>query len=195
MGDEEGEPREKVVEEPPAPVEPPKPEIDPGELKAALETYLTNTLPDLVRRSISGLVDEAVTRALGGNEAEEQTTEGGENAAAAGEPNEAERSNPGGLDSMLFLSALASSHVDPDPTVPHHTPNGLHPTDADAPAQETNASGTSSDISSGTPETGKAENHQEENNKEVGKEPKRPRSSRRKADDNDSSPGGPRAEA
>jgi hypothetical protein len=75
----------------------------------------------LVRRSLNGLIDEAVTRALSPDSDAEQT-EGRADAqgAKAGE----------GLDANLLLSALASSHIEPDPTVPPTpTPNGVHPPD------------------------------------------------------------------
>jgi hypothetical protein len=120
MGDEEGEPREKVVEEAPAPVEPPKPSIDPDELKAALEVYLANTLSDVVRRSISEVVDQAVTRALASEE------EGAGKDAAGESEEEADGEH---LDSMLFLNALASSQADGNPAAPVPTPNGVQPHD------------------------------------------------------------------
>ena len=194
MGDEEGEPREHEAEEDPTPVAPPKPEIDPDELKAALEAFLGNTLPDIVRRSINGLVDQAVTRALGGEEAaaatEEPTedqageqTEGaadpkGEQDASAEKAAASEGANPATdkseeqLNSLFFLSALASSQSDPSAGQSGQTPNGAHPHDEDS---------TSSEAAD------------EEANANDGAETKRPRSSRRKRDENDSSTGGPRA--
>ena len=186
MDDGEGEPREQEIEEVPAVVEPPKPEIDPDELRAALDAYLSNTLPDIVRRSISGLVDQAVTRALGHDEAAEQNDDkaGAKDAPAestapdtdltpeAGlEPTSKKRPADEQMDSLFFLSALASSQGDPSETSSGQTPNGVHPhnEEADASAQDDAA---------------------DEN-----KAAKRPRSSRRKNDENDPSTGGPRTQA
>jgi hypothetical protein len=108
-----------MVEETPGPIAPPKPTVDPEELKASLASYLADTLPDVVRRSLNGLIDEAVTRALAQESA----------AGHADEREEAQGANEGErLDSALLLSALASSQIEPDPTVPPTpTPNGVHP--------------------------------------------------------------------
>ena len=181
MGDEEGEPREKVVEQLLAPVEPPKPTVDPDELKAALEAYLANTLPDLLRRSISGVVDQAVDRALGGDEAQGQAGESADAEATSAKGAETkpatDESEPKGhLDSSLFIDALASSQHEGTPAPP--TPNGVHPP-SDAPKGE---------------ETGSTEPPSAPN-ADANREPKRPRSSRRKSDENDPSTGGPRTQA
>jgi hypothetical protein len=121
LGDDEGEPREKAVEQAPVPIEPPKPTVDPDELKVSLASYLAATLPDLVRRSLNGLIDEAVTRAL----SPETSAEATEESDTAQAVKVAEQ-----LDSNLLLSALASSQIEADPTVsPTPTPNGVHPPD------------------------------------------------------------------
>jgi hypothetical protein len=216
MGDDEGEPREKVAEEPPAPVEPPKPEIDPEELKAALETYLANSLPDLLRRGLAGVVDQAVSRALNGEEGEVSSEgsvaeEGGENpgsdAPQANSGKNAKKGNPTEqLDSTFFLSALASSHVESDPTAPSPTPNGVHPPDADVEGEELSAGEKRSpDKRTGDrrtdekrgDETGKRGQKPDSSNPKPppgeGTDGKRPRSGRRKADENDSPTGDPRA--
>lgn len=199
MGDEEGQPREKEVEETPAPVEPPKPAVDPDELKVLLETYLVSTLPDLVRRSITGLVDQAVAHALGQDEAQEaQETSTEENAEGETAPSngdasgdneanhrEAAADNPGeSLDSLLFLSALASSQIDPNPTVPSHTPNGVNPHEGEPPASDEQGEELPGPE---WPDTGAHDNDES-------KESRR-RSSRRRTDDNDPSTGGPLTQA
>ena len=158
MGDQEGEPREQGVEEVSAPVEPPKPQIDPAELKVALESYLADKLAEIVKGSIGGLVDEAMARALSGEEAERE----GDAGSQAEEADER-------MDSALFLSALAQSQSEDQPVPPASTPNGVHPPEAEKP------------------------NAEDVLGKEEGKEPRRPR--RRKADENDPSPGSPSAEA
>jgi hypothetical protein len=102
------------------------PTFDPEELKTALAAYLANTLPDLVRQTIAGAVDQAVTRATSSDETEdqetkEQGTEGQEAKASAQESTEATEDQ---LNSMLFLDALASSQN-------QNTPNGMYPHGAD----------------------------------------------------------------
>jgi hypothetical protein len=171
-------------------------------LKAALETFLANTLPDLVRRSITGLVDQAVTRALGQDEAEAQEQDAGASGVAQNDrpPGEAarnegaagERDNPGeSLDSTLFLNALASSQVDPNPTAAQSpAPNGLHPQEPGPPDSE--SPGTEPpDVEPPDAEPSDLTTP----NKDEGKESRRPRSSRRRRDGNDPSTGGPRGQA
>jgi hypothetical protein len=200
-GDED-EAREPVVEEAPAPVEPPKPEIDPEELKAALEVYFANTLPDLVRRSISGVVNQAVTRALGGEDGEkhsENSTEkpADETADASAKAPTDEPTDQ--IDSMLFLSALVSSQGDVNPSVPstapNPTPNGVHTHREKSSSTETDREEPSEATPSEDVSPGAQARNAEARNVEEKRETRRPRSSRRKADDNDPSTGGPRAQA
>jgi hypothetical protein len=205
-GDEE-EAREPVVEEAPAPVEPPKPEIDPEELKAALEVYFANTLPDLVRRSISGVINQAVTRALGGEDVENSTEKPADETAesSAKAPTDEPTDQ---IDSMLFLSALVSSQADVNSSVPgsvpstapNPTPNGVHPhheepSSKESASEEPVQAKPSEDVSPDAEARDTDARNAEARNIEEKRETRRPRSSRRKADDNDSSPGGPRAQA
>lgn len=126
MADDEGEePREKIVEEAPAPIEPPKPAFDPQELKAALATYLSNTLPDLVRQSIAGAVEQAVTRAIGGDESQAALSDETETQETVATPQVSMNQPSERIDSMIFLNAMASSQGEPG--APTSTPNGVHP--------------------------------------------------------------------
>jgi hypothetical protein len=115
VGDEEGEPREPVEAELPAPVEPPAPVIDPKELAAGVETALAELLPDLVRRTIPAAVAQALARALG--EDEPQKDEAGNEATSA-----EDHPDPG-----IFLTALASSLSGEGNSHPTgDSPNGLN---------------------------------------------------------------------
>jgi hypothetical protein len=127
LGDDEGEPREKIADELSAPEEPAAPTFDPDELTAVLETALADVLPKLVRRTIPAAVAQAMARMLGVDEPEkpeldddvEASNNAAENASAGGE-----RPDP-----MLFLAALASSaQNEGKPNRRGDTPNGIkHP--------------------------------------------------------------------
>jgi hypothetical protein len=189
MGDDEGEAREKVVEEAAEPVEPPKPTIDADELKAALESYLANTLPDLVRRTVADVVEQAFTQALATDEKGAPDTENGSADEPGSAPVSENEVSGEGLDSMFFLSALASSQMDPNPGPLSHTPNGVQPSEPEAGEPEAN-NVESQPPAPGTPEPPKPDaGKPSEGKPDGGKEGKRPRSSRRKSDDSDSSPG------
>jgi len=179
MGDEEGEPREKVVEELPLPVEPPKPPLDPAALKADLATFLANAFSDLVRNGLPGVIDQAVAHALAGDEQGSATMPSGEqpaNKEANGTKNpeqdkgQAKEQNAEHFDSSIIVNAMASSQVESPPNVPAATPNGLH-----APGEEA------------TPV--------EPRPAEEAREPKRRKSSKREeAGDNEASTGGSRTQ-
>lgn len=195
--DEDGEAQETAVEAASEPVEAPKPSLDPDELKVVLETYLSNTLPDLVRRSLGGLVDEAISIALGEGKVEAGEPSAEESAASDAQAQPSQPNKPADqLDSMLFLSALASSQVDSSSTLNQPlnssaNPNGVHlhePT-AESPAAD---AVEGEDVDSGTDAITDATTDS------VGAEDrpvKRRRSSKREADGNNPSGGGPRTQA
>ncbi len=60
-----------AVTEAPAPVEPAAPSISPQELALLIEAALADALPDLLRRSIPGMVDQVLKQAMGTDAADE----------------------------------------------------------------------------------------------------------------------------
>jgi hypothetical protein len=189
MGDEEGEPREKAIEELPLPIEPPPPSIDPAALKADLVNYLANAFNEFVRNGLPRVIDQAVTHAINGDEEKTGTPPTGEqpgNQEQAGDQGENKGQTKGQpeehFDSSIIVSALASSQVETPPVLPVSTPNGVHP-----PSEETPAA----DVAR-PPETRPTEPRSSE---EV-REPKRRKSSKREeAGDNEASTGSPRTQA
>jgi hypothetical protein len=111
MGDEEGEPREKVVETP-EPEQPSAPAFDTEELTAILQVQVANELARMMQSAIPAATAQAVaqlTARLTGKEGAE---------TPEGSVGEEEQPDP-----MLFLEAIASSV----PNAPnHHSAEGAH---------------------------------------------------------------------
>lgn len=114
MGDEEGEPREKVADEAQAPEQPPAPAFDTEELTAILQAQVANELAKMMQSAIPAATAQAVaqlTARLTGKE-EVETPEGSTGEGTEEQP-----------DPRLFLAAMASSV----PNAPNnHSAEGTH---------------------------------------------------------------------